>query len=247
MEHVLKGWLADNTITTEEKDDKILVLESSGSLTMDDVLDKMIEKYTGLRRETLAHAVDLFQNTLVDLLLAGYSINTGMVRMVPQFRGVVKDGVWNPKENSIYVLFQQDKALREAIAKTVVKILGKKQEPAYILSSEDTATRAMDGTATAGRTFRIRGKKIRMAGDDPNVGFYIVDSKKTETKLEKDMIVQNDPSTVVLLLPSDLAEGDYELRIVTQFSSGTTMLKTPRTLTQSFTIGSGGGAEDPTA
>ena len=29
MANVLKGWLADNTVTTDNKDDKILVLESA--------------------------------------------------------------------------------------------------------------------------------------------------------------------------------------------------------------------------
>ena len=64
MKTELKGWLADNTVTTDNKEDKILVLESAGNLTLSDVLDEMKKEDTGLRAETLKHAVDLFQRTV---------------------------------------------------------------------------------------------------------------------------------------------------------------------------------------
>ena len=46
MKTELKGWLADNTVTTDNKEDKILVLESPGTLTLSDVLDEMKEEDT---------------------------------------------------------------------------------------------------------------------------------------------------------------------------------------------------------
>ena len=45
MKTELKGWLADNTVTTDNKEDKILVLESAGNLTLSDVLDEMTPVY----------------------------------------------------------------------------------------------------------------------------------------------------------------------------------------------------------
>ena len=46
MKTELKGWLADNTVTTDNKEDKILVLESAGNLTLTDVLDEMNKEDT---------------------------------------------------------------------------------------------------------------------------------------------------------------------------------------------------------
>ncbi len=46
MKTELKGWLADNTVTTDNKEDKILVLESAGNLILSDVLDEMKEEDT---------------------------------------------------------------------------------------------------------------------------------------------------------------------------------------------------------
>ena len=53
----MKGWLVDNAVTTDDKEDKILQLESAGSLTLADIIDEMKKEDTGLRTETLEHAM----------------------------------------------------------------------------------------------------------------------------------------------------------------------------------------------
>lgn len=64
----------------------------------------------------MRHSVTLYNRVLTDLILNGYSVNTGLFRAVAQLTGVIEGGVWNKEKNSIYVSFTQDKALREAIA-----------------------------------------------------------------------------------------------------------------------------------
>ena len=53
MKHTLKGWLVDNAVTVDNKEDKILMLESAGSLTLEDILSEMKKEDTGLREETI--------------------------------------------------------------------------------------------------------------------------------------------------------------------------------------------------
>ena len=89
-EEVLKGWLIDNAVTTDNKTDKILLLASAGSLTLDDVLEEMYKQDTGLRPETMRHSVTLYHRIVMDLILNGYSVNTGLFRAVPQLKGVVE-------------------------------------------------------------------------------------------------------------------------------------------------------------
>ena len=59
MKNVLKIWLVDNTVTVDNKDDKIGQLESSGNLSLKDILDEMHKEDTGLRPETIEHVVKL--------------------------------------------------------------------------------------------------------------------------------------------------------------------------------------------
>ena len=37
MQNTLKGWLADNTVTTDDKTDKILLLESAGNIGLEQI------------------------------------------------------------------------------------------------------------------------------------------------------------------------------------------------------------------
>ena len=150
------------------------------------------------------------------------------------------------------VSFNQDKDLREAIARTGVKILGAKGDSAYFIGGEDAATRATDGSATAGRNYRLQGKNIKVAGTDPAVGIVLIDEKGTETKLPMDMIAVNNPSEVLVLLPADLTDGIYKLRLTTQYTSGNRQLKTPHVISQTIVIGNttegdGDIVDDPTA
>ena len=44
MKHTLKGWLVDNTITTDNKADKILLLESADNQSVDKMcVNKQVE------------------------------------------------------------------------------------------------------------------------------------------------------------------------------------------------------------
>lgn len=249
MKKVLKGWLTDNAVTVNNKTDKILLLQSAGSLGLSDVLEEMQKQDTGLRPETMHHAVTLYHRVVMDLILNGYSVNTGLFRAVPQLTGVIEGGVWNKEKNSIYVSFTQDKALREAIAQTVVEILGEKSNIMYILETEDKKTGLKDGSATAGRNFFVRGAMLKVAGDDETVGVTLTNAAKAVTKLADDLITINNPSSLTLLLPAELTEGEYTLTITTQYSSSGTLLKTPRSVSTPIWIGGkpaeGGDSESP--
>ena len=67
MKKVLKGWLIDNSVTTDNKTDKILLLASAGSLTLDDVLEEMYKQDTGLRPETMRHSVTLYHRIVISV------------------------------------------------------------------------------------------------------------------------------------------------------------------------------------
>ena len=123
----------------------------------------------------------------------------------------------------------------------------------------DAATRATNLSATAGRNFTVLGKNIKVAGTDASVGITLTASEGgSVTKLDADMLVVNDPSRLIILLPSGLKDGEYTLTVTTQFVAGKTLLKSPRQASQIIYIGeapagggsgSGGGDEeapDPT-
>lgn len=246
MLNTLKGWLADNSVTTDNKDDKILLLESSGKVGLEQIYKEMKEEDTGLRMETIVHVVTLFLRVVMRLILNGYSVNTGIFRAVAQFVGVVEKGQWNPATNSVYVSFTQEKLLREEIAKTKVEILGTKANVMYILEVEDRKTGLKDGTATPGRNFFVRGSHLKVVGSNPAVGVTLTDSTGNVTKLVDDELSINKPSELTLLLPAGLKDDTYTLTVCTQYSQSAQLLKEPRSVSTTIVVGtpSGGGEDD---
>lgn len=246
MLNTLKGWLADNSVTTDNKDDKILLLESSGKVGLEQIYKEMKEEDTGLRMETIVHVVTLFLRVVMRLILNGYSVNTGIFRAVAQFVGVVEKGQWNPATNSVYVSFTQEKLLREEIAKTKVEILGTKANVMYILEVEDRKTGLKDGTATPGRNFFVRGSHLKVVGSNPAVGVTLTDSTGNVTKLVDDELSINKPSELTLLLPAGLKDDTYTLTVCTQYSQSAQLLKEPRSVSTTIVVGTpfGGGEDD---
>ena len=228
MKHTLKGWLADNAVTADNKTDKILLLETAGSMNLDDILEEMYETNTGLQRETLRHVVELYHRIVKNAVLRGVQINTGLFYAVAKFLGVIEGGKWDPEKNSVYIALTQGRELREEIAETAVSILGEKANVMYILETEDRKSGRRDGSATAGKNFFVRGAMLKVMGDDD--------------------ITINKPSELTLLLPASLADGEYTLTVTTQYSKGNVSLKSPRSASTQVWIGgkpdSGGGEDD---
>ena len=141
----------------------------------------MHKEDTGLRPETIEHVVKLYNRVVSDLILSGYSVNTGLYHAVAQLRGVIDGGKWNPEKNSVYVSFTQDKELRETIAQTSISILGERQSVMYVAGFSPA-------TATAGRPFTVNGRMLKIAGTDSSVGITITDSKEQTTPVDLNML-----------------------------------------------------------
>ena len=237
MANTLKGWLADNTVTTDNKDDKILVLESAGSLTEKDILERMMNEITGLKEETLNHAVTLYNRIIMESLLNGYTINTGLFYASPSFQGVIEGGVWDKEKNAIKVNFQQGKTLREEIAQTKVDILGEKADIMYVVEVEDKKTGLKDGTASPGFGFVIKGRNLKVGGSNESVGVYLINESQSAEKLPDYQIIKNMPSELIIQIPSGLLDGAYTLRITTQWGhSSKKELKEPRSVEIPLTL-----------
>ena len=235
MELALKAWLVDNAVTTDDKTDQILQLESAGKVDIEAIYKEMFNKTTGIQPETIQHVVQLYHRTITDFLLTGCTVNTGLFYASPSLQGVYKDA-WDPEKNSIVVNFQTGKELRESIAQTKVVILGQKASAMQIDHIINLKTKAEDGNAPRGGGIRIEGRELKVVGDAEEVGVFLVNALDVEEQLLDEQILTNKPSELVLLIPNDLTEGAYTLRITTQYSSSNKLLKTPRSIEVPITL-----------
>jgi len=95
VKNLLKAWLVDNTVTTDNLNDRIAQLETTRNVDLQFVLDEMIRSNPSVPRDTQELAIKNYHQTLQRLILNGYRINTGLFSAVAQLKGVVEKGVWN--------------------------------------------------------------------------------------------------------------------------------------------------------
>ena len=245
IKYTLNAQLADNSVTVDDKNDRILALVSAGTADKQRVISEIMAINPGLEREVVEAVINLEQRVVKKMALSGYNVNMGLYHAVAQFTGVVLNKAWNPERNSVYVAFTQGADMREAIRATGVNIIGEKGSTMFVAGTQDTATRATNATATAGRNFTLTGSKLKIAGTDPAVGITLTSDSGVVTKVTEDLWAVNDPSKLVFIIPAELENGEYTLTVTTQYSTnGKTLLKTPRSVSQTIYLGeapSGGG------
>lgn len=139
IKYVLNVQLADNTVTVENKDDKIAVLVSAGTADFQRVVSEIMEVNPGLERETVEAVLNLEKRVVKKLLLTGFHVNTGLYNAVIQPTGVVDNKTWDKEKNSLYASFTQGADLREAISATTVNIIGEKGNAMYVAGGVDAA------------------------------------------------------------------------------------------------------------
>ena len=243
IKYQINGQLADNSVTVDNKEDMILVPVSIGSADEKRIIAEMKAEDSGLREETIQHVFDLEKRVVKRLLMSGYNVNTGLYYASASFRGIIENSAWNPAKNSIVVNFNVGADLRQAIKNTNVGIIGEKGSAMYIAGVTDASTRAQDASATAGRAFTLTGAQLKVAGTDASVGITLTSSTGTVTKVTEDLWVLNEPSRISFIIPAELTDGTYELKVTTQFA-GSRLLKVPRSVVKTIYIGeapSGGG------
>ncbi|MDY3520733.1 DNA-binding domain-containing protein [Riemerella anatipestifer] len=235
--NTLKAWLRPNLLTKDDPNDFVAVPLLGGSLGITEIVNALKKEGMEIQTETAVDIITRFNRKASELVLNGYSVNTGLVYMRPAIKGVFYDKTWDKEKHSVYVNVNQGLDLRKAVADTKVEILGEQSSPMSVFSITDKATGKADGTLTKGKNAEIKGTFIKIDGNDPKNGivFKNLDTQQ-EVKLLAEHIVLNEPSRLLILVPTDLEAGNYELSLTTQFTKGNTLLKDPRTETLSTPI-----------
>jgi hypothetical protein len=119
--------------------------------------------------------------------------------------------------------------LRNDVRSATVNLRGDAPVGTAISKVIDVVTGELNSVLTPGGAVNIIGSKIKIAGDNEQVGISLINQANQEvTPIPSSSIANNEPSKITFVMPADLPAGDYVLRIVTQFSTANMLLKEPR-------------------
>jgi hypothetical protein len=230
--HRIKAILIPNLLT-EDPDDFYAKVISERTLGVSDVCDSAVKRGNApTSAEAMKINVELFFKEMEYQLKDGYSVNTGYFTAAPQVRGIFRNLTdrFDKLRHSVYFLFNQGEILRRGLDEVEVEITGTGDAGILIAEVIDVKTGSVNDRITPNRNLRITGNKLKLAGEHPDVGVYFVNEATGEQiKVEADEIVDNKPSGLMIVVP-ELYSGLYSVKVTTQYSGGSFMLKEPRTV-----------------
>ncbi|MDR2792166.1 MAG: DUF4469 domain-containing protein [Treponema sp.] len=166
-------------------------------------------------------------------LCDGFAVNTGYFSIHPNVGGTfdkVTEG-HDTEKHPVTFRFRSRAPLRALTEHIAVEVEGVANAGGYIDEVTDITTESVNDALTPGGIFSIAGRKIKIAGDDPEIGVYFVSAEDATHRVKVEgHLGGNTASKVLGVLPA-LSAGAWKAEIRTQFSgSGSGGLKKPRVI-----------------
>ncbi len=122
MKNVLKVWLKKNhySVNPNEYEAQVLVNEH---VELEFIIDEMLKDGLNADREVILNIVSCFNRKASELVVSGYTVNTGLIKMRPCVKGNINQEIWNPIVNKVDVLLSQSDELTKALKEVEVEII----------------------------------------------------------------------------------------------------------------------------
>ncbi|WP_421917806.1 DNA-binding domain-containing protein [Marinifilum sp.] len=220
-------WLQDNLLTPKPNDFYGRV-KPMGTIKIDDIAQEIIKEGTEYKKETIVDILSRSNRIIIEKMAEGYSVNTGVFYGHISVNGVFNGATdrFNPEEHRLIASFTSSNELRAELKKTQVEIVGTITNEPVIGKVIDSLSQVEDSTITPNNVILINGNRIKIAGSDASVGVYLV-NQADNTRHKCEQIISNEPKQLLVMVPA-LEAGNYALEIVTQYSSGNSTVKEPR-------------------
>ena len=219
--------LYDNVLT-ETPGDYTGKFRITGTTRNANIADRIVEKRTEYRRETIINILDLADQEKVKAVAAGKSLIDGFGQYLLNISGSFdgKKEAYSSPNNPIGVTFTPGKSLLDSL-KNIQFDAAIAQVGPFINSITDSTTGKVNNILTPGAPAVIAGSILLLKGEDPSVGVYFTPDGGSEAQ-KVGLVVTNTKSQIIISIPQ-LVAGQYTLSVTTQAGGSYTVVKAPRT------------------
>lgn len=95
----------------------------AGNLHTNDIIDEIISDGLAVEREMVLEVIKQFNLKIAEKVLSGYNVNTGLVSVHSEVRGLIFNDKWDPAINKIGIIFRPGLDLIQETKKTRVEIM----------------------------------------------------------------------------------------------------------------------------
>ncbi|MCL2132010.1 MAG: DUF4469 domain-containing protein [Lentimicrobiaceae bacterium] len=213
---------------TDRADDYSAITHSTGSLDKEEIITRMLHKGTLTTRTDIVAVMNNFEEAIEEAMLEGYSITYPLFNTSFSISGVFESPTDSFDGNRHKLNINLTKGVR--LRETERKVKFEKTTAATPLPTIQEVKDCMSGKVnellTKGGVVELTGYSLKIEGDSPSCGLWFINAEKEEQK--SSLVLENKPSRIMAMIPV-LAKGAYQIKIVTQFTGGGKLLKTPKT------------------
>jgi len=223
---VLKYSLVENLLT-ERPDDLSAQTHSMGSFDREAIITRMLQKGTLLTRTDILAVLNAFEETITDALLNGYAVNLPLFNTSFSISGLFEGAMdsFDGNRHKLNINLTKGTLLRNAEKNVKLEKTAARAPQPTIQEVMDSVSGAVNERLTASGVVELRGYNLRIEGDDPTCGLWFIAENGIETKAA--VILENKPSRIMAMIPA-LAAGNWQVKVVTQFTGSGKSLKTPK-------------------
>jgi hypothetical protein len=188
--------------------------------------------------EDLLDYIRQYNKEVAYQLCDGFAVSNGYYTIYPNIGGTFNSTaeIHDHKKHPITFRFSARNKLRDLIKNIEVIVEGMADTGGYIDEYIDQEEEYVNTQFLPDNMFAVHGHKIKIAGDDPSCGMYFV-PVQDPTKAVKVTRIGDNTSTRVTGIAPNTGHAQNKIQIRTQYSGSTAAyLKTPRTITSSFTL-----------
>ena len=225
---MLKYSLIDNPLT-ERPDDYMAQTIVSRTFDEEGIVREMLRRGTLLTRTDALAVLNIWKETIVDIVLDGGTINTPLFNTSFSISGVFEGPMdsFDGSRHKLNVNVTKGTALRDAEKRVRVEKTDTLVPQPNIVEVKDAVSGRVSEKLTPGGVLQLWGNHLKIMGENPEVGLWFVPEAGGDAA-KAEVVVVNKPSSIIAMIPATLAKGNYAVRIVTQFSGGGPLLKVPR-------------------
>ena len=226
---MLKYSLNENLLT-ERTDDYSAQTHASGSFDMDAIINRMLSRGTLVTRTDVVAVMNNFQEAIVDIVNEGGMINTPLFNTSFSISGVFESPLdsFDGNRHKLNINVTKGILLRGTEKSVKFEKTNAATPTPQIQEVKDSVSGTTNEHLTPNGVVEVYGYNLKIIGDDPNCGLWIVSTDGNEIRAE--IIVENKPSKIIAMIPYFEFE-EIQLKIVTQYSGSGAILKTPKVFT----------------
>ena len=228
----IKAWLYNNLLTTDDTNDRIARPVMDKPAGNADVARYIKDEGSEFQLETLISIIDKSDKIKSEMLLSGRPVNSPFVNASLGIEGSFKGDSdrFDAERHKLKATIGEGAYLKKQKQSVGVKVLGMAPVGPVISNVYDVASGTNNELLTPGRILKIKGDKIKIAGEDASVGIRFINDVDSAVAavVKQEYLATNNPKELILTIPDDLLPGTYYVEVCTQYTSGSKMLNEPR-------------------